>query len=217
MKTLFIDAACMADARAMMPFSRNGWALSIGNFDGVHRGHRMLLQRVRAAAEERHLGTALLTFEPHPREYFSPEAAPLRLTSLEEKAALLEQERLDLLVVARFNQAMAELSAGQFVEAMLIGTLDVRHLVIGDDFCFGHRRQGDIRSLQAAATGRDFVVEAMDTLSAGSERVSSTLIRKCIAEGDFARAHKLLGRWPSVDALNSLLPSARSRYVSTKR
>ncbi|MCY1276092.1 Riboflavin biosynthesis protein RibF [compost metagenome] len=197
MNILTLDAQ---DLRSPLPelAAGLGLAITIGNFDGVHRGHRMLLDHVRAAAQARGLGSALLTFEPHPREFFDPENAPMRLTTLKEKRALLEQSGLDLLVVGRFDQRMAGLSAQTFVRDLLVGTLGMRHLVIGDDFCFGRSRSGDVHTLRQASREQGFEVEALGTLETGGRRVSSTLIRACIAAGDFVGASELLGRWHSV-------------------
>lgn len=198
MRIVTLDTQRLCQTGGVNPASQ-GVAITIGNFDGVHRGHQMLLQRVRARARRAGLSSALLTFEPHPREFFDPDGAPLRLTSLERKTELLEQAGLELLVVARFDECMAGLSPQAFVRDLLVGAVGTRHLVIGDDFCFGRSRSGDIHTLRQAAREQGFGVEALGTLRAGSNRVSSTLIRECIGAGDFAGARQLLGRCHAVE------------------
>ncbi|PKM30751.1 MAG: bifunctional riboflavin kinase/FAD synthetase [Gammaproteobacteria bacterium HGW-Gammaproteobacteria-11] len=195
MQKIEIDATRLANVQLPGHFEKSGVVITIGNFDGVHLGHRALLKQVRDVAETRQLHSAVLTFEPHPREFFKVQSSRQRLTTQTQKKQLLEWEGLDLLVVATFDQAMAELSPESFVNKLLIDALKVRHLIVGDDFCFGHRRQGDFTSLKCLSAGKDLEIETMDTHSSEGERVSSSLIRSCIAAGDLLRARKLLGRW----------------------
>jgi riboflavin kinase/FMN adenylyltransferase len=122
--------------------------LAIGNFDGVHLGHQALLARLEAKARELALPALVMTFEPHPRELFSPEQAPARLTSLREKLGLLEGCGVDRTYVVHFSRKLATLSAEEFIERVLVGGLAVRHLIIGDDFRFGRGRGGDFAMLQ---------------------------------------------------------------------
>jgi riboflavin kinase/FMN adenylyltransferase len=124
--------------------------LTIGNFDGVHRGHRALLERLVAKARACALPATVLTFEPHPREFFAPAEAPARLSNLREKLELLSDCGVDRVHVCRFNAALAALTADEFIERILVGGLSVRHLIIGDDFCFGKGRQGNFSLLQQA-------------------------------------------------------------------
>ena len=168
--------------------------LTIGNFDGVHRGHQALLAQLRAKSEATGLPAAVLTFEPHPREYFAHEDRPRRLTSLREKILLLEGQGVDRLYIGRFNQKLAGLTAEAFIEDVLVHGLGVRHLLIGDDFCFGKGRKGNFAMLQAAGDKIGFGVESMHTFRHEDERVSSSAVRAALAEGDMPHAARLLGR-----------------------
>lgn len=168
--------------------------LTIGNFDGLHRGHQALLARLTAHARRVALPSVVLTFEPHPREFFAPEQAPARLTSLREKLSLLERCGVDQVYVCRFNAALASLSATDFIERILVGGLSVRHLIIGDDFRFGSGRSGDFAMLAGAGKKHNFGVEAMDTLDWEGERVSSSAVRDALEAGDIDHAARLLGR-----------------------
>jgi len=168
--------------------------LTIGNFDGVHLGHRALLDELKAKARELGLPSAVLTFEPHPRELFAPDQAPARLASLRDKIELLAECGVDRVHVCRFNRALASLTAEQFIERILVRGLAVRHLIIGDDFRFGRGRAGDFALLQAAGQRDGFVVEAMHTVELGDARVSSSAVREALGAGDIERAERLLGR-----------------------
>lgn len=173
--------------------------LTIGNFDGVHLGHQALLARVGQAARACGLPAAVLTFEPHPREFFDPASAPARLTTLREKLELLQNYGADLTCVSPFNTVFAALTADEFIEQVLVRCLKVRHLIIGDDFRFGARRAGDFALLQAAGASLGFQVEAMESVVQGGERASSSGVREALAAGDMARAARLLGRPYSID------------------
>ncbi len=175
---------------ARAPYST---VLTIGNFDGVHRGHRALLAQLTALAHRAGLPAALLTFEPNPREFFAPQSAPARLTSLREKLQLLAECGIDQAYVCAFNARFAALSAEEFVERLVRG-LGVRHLIIGDDFRFGKGRTGDFAMLQNAGTEHGFGVEAMETLVHEGERVSSSAVREALEAGDLEHAERLLGR-----------------------
>lgn len=168
--------------------------LTIGNFDGVHRGHQALLQLLTGKARELGIAATVLTFEPHPREFFSPANAPARLASLREKLLLLAAAGVDYTHVCRFNKRFAAVTADQFVTKFLVRGLDVRHLIIGDDFRYGAKRSGDFKHLHSAGTEHGFVVEAMHTVEVDSERISSSAIRRALAGGDIACAAHLLGR-----------------------
>ncbi|MFA6313450.1 MAG: bifunctional riboflavin kinase/FAD synthetase [Sterolibacterium sp.] len=168
--------------------------LTIGNFDGVHRGHQALLERLTAHARRTALPAAVLTFEPHPREFFAPEQAPARLTSLREKLNLLEASGVDQVYVCRFDARLAALGAETFIERILVRGLSTRHLMIGDDFRFGKGRSGDFALLQSAGATHRFGVEAMPTLDWQGERVSSSAVREALEEGDIEHAGRLLGR-----------------------
>ncbi|WP_407278358.1 bifunctional riboflavin kinase/FAD synthetase [Aromatoleum evansii] len=168
--------------------------LTIGNFDGVHRGHQALLQMLMNTARAMSLPAVVMTFEPHPREYFSPDDAPARLASLREKLLLLAAAGVDRVHVCRFDSRFAAVTADQFIDDILVCGLGVRHLIIGDDFRFGARRQGDFALLEQRGVQQGFVVEAMPTLDVAGERASSSAVREALAEGDLAHAARLLGR-----------------------
>ena len=169
-------------------------AVAIGNFDGVHLGHAALLKRLVDAARAANLPATILTFEPHPREFFSPASAPARLTTLREKLELLAASGVEQAMVCHFNARFAALSAAQFVDDVLLAGLHTRHLIIGDDFRFGKGRAGDFAMLQAAGQQAGFSVEAMGSVMLDGVRVSSSAVRQALADGDMQRAAALLGR-----------------------
>ena len=168
--------------------------LTIGNFDGVHLGHRALLAELKAKARTLALPATVLTFEPHPRELFTPEQAPARLASLRDKLELLAECGVDRIHVCRFNRRLAAHTAQQFIENILVRGLSVRHLIVGDDFRFGKARGGDFALLQQQGREHRFVVEAMHTVDFGGVRVSSSAVRAALARGDIEHAEELLGR-----------------------
>ena len=176
------------------PRALNSTVLTIGNFDGVHRGHQALLARLVTHARKVALPSAVMTFEPHPREFFAPESAPARLTSLREKLSLIADEGVDHAYICRFNARFAALTAEQFIERILVQGLSVRHLIIGDDFRFGKGRAGDFEMLRRAGVEFRFGLEAMETVSVQGERVSSSALRDALQESDLAHAARLLGR-----------------------
>lgn len=169
-------------------------ALTIGNFDGVHLGHQAMLARVGAVARAGGLAGCVLTFEPHPREFFTPAAAPTRLTSLREKLELLAKHGVARTHVQGFTRAFASQSPEEFVEKVLVGALSVRWLLIGDDFRFGARRSGDLALMEKLAALHRFEVEVMRTVEKDGARVSSSAVRDALVAGELARAHALLGR-----------------------
>ena len=184
-----------------LPVASGPLALTIGNFDGVHCGHQRMLARL--AAKARALGipglrVGALTFEPHPREVFTPQSAPTRLTSLREKLELLKVHGVEHVHVARFTPAFAALSPAAFIEKVLVQGLRVRTLLIGDDFRFGARRAGDFALLRQAAAQHGFELEAMPTVEQGGVRVSSSAVREALFNGDLARAATMLGRAYSI-------------------
>jgi riboflavin kinase/FMN adenylyltransferase len=168
-------------------------ALTIGNFDGVHRGHRALVERVRAKARELHLTSCVLTFEPHPRDFFARDAAPARLTRLRDKLALLDEIGVGRVHVARFDRRFAALSAQSFVDDVLVQGLAVRWLLVGRDFRFGAQRAGDYAALEASGARHGFEVETMPDVLFHGVRVSSSAVRAALAAGDLAGAERLLG------------------------
>lgn len=168
--------------------------LTIGNFDGVHCGHQAVLAGLRAKAQELAVPSLVMTFEPLPREVFGRVEAPARITSLREKVRLLKQQSVDRVLVVRFNQRFASQSPQDFIQRWLVGSLGVKHLVVGDDFRFGHKAAGDYELLRLAGKLHGFSVEPTHTYLSGDSRVSSTRIREHLAEADFDTAAELLGR-----------------------
>lgn len=168
--------------------------LTVGNFDGVHRGHRALLDQLVARAHALGLPPAVLTFEPHPREFFDPKNAPTRLATLREKLELLADCGVEVAVVARFNAAFAGLSADAFVEQVIVRTLRARLIMIGDDFRYGAKRAGGFHHLQQQGEAFGFRVEAMHSVLLDGERVSSSGVRAALAAGKMDEAAHLLGR-----------------------
>lgn len=168
--------------------------LTIGNFDGVHRGHQALLERLVRTARECALPATVLTFEPHPREFFAPDSAPPRLSRLREKLELLAEAGVDRVFIIPFNAALAALEAEAFIEQVLVRALGTRHLLIGDDFCFGRARRGNFAMLQEAGKSLGFQVESMPTLVFEGERVSSSAVREALMAGDLEHAERLIGR-----------------------
>ena len=169
--------------------ARGRCALTIGNFDGVHRGHRALIDRVTAKAREAKLTSCVLTFEPHPREYFSPDAAPPRITRLRDKLELMAQAGVQRVHVARFDARFAALPAEKFISDVLLRGLGVQWLLVGRDFRFGAKRAGDFSTLQ----NHGLAVEAMPDVQFEGKRVSSSAVRTALAAGDLAGAERLLG------------------------
>jgi riboflavin kinase/FMN adenylyltransferase len=170
-----------------------GCVLTIGSFDGVHRGHTMLLDHLVEKGRMLGAPSMLLTFEPTPREYFRGGAVPARLTRFREKITLLEKTALDRVLCLPFNERTANTPADWVVDELLTNRLGVRYLVVGDDFRFGKGAQGDYQLLVAAGERHDFGVSQMETLSVAGARVSSTRVREALREGDFALAETLLG------------------------
>lgn len=173
---------------------RRPCVLTIGNFDGVHRGHQALLAHVRAEANAHRLPTCVLTFEPHPREFFNPAQAPARIAGLRDKLAGLQRCEVNRVIVQRFDAAFASLSAHDFIEHIIVNGLRAQHLWIGDDFRFGKGRAGDFALLQAAGAQYGFNVRSMAAHLDHAQRVSSSRIRAALQSGDLAQAERLLGR-----------------------
>ena len=169
-------------------------ALTIGNFDGVHRGHQAMVGRLLSAARARGLPAAVMTFEPHPREFFSPADAPARLSPLREKLERLAELGVDRVYVCRFDASFATQSADAFVKGALARGLDVKWLLTGDDFRFGARRSGDVELLRRLAPELGMEVESMHTVEVDGVRASSTAVREALAGGLLERAQRLLGR-----------------------
>ena len=174
-------------------------ALTIGNFDGVHRGHQAMLALLQSEARHRSLPTCVLTFEPHPRDFFAarlgkPELAPARIAPLRDKLVELERCGIDQVVILRFDEALASLPAQDFIRQVLQQGLGARYVLVGDDFRFGAKRQGDYATLDAAGQARGFDVARMMSYEVHGLRVSSSAVREALAAGDMASAASLLGR-----------------------
>ncbi len=171
-----------------------GCVATIGNFDGVHLGHQAVLGQLAEKAAELDLPSVVITFEPYPQEFFAKNAVSPRLTRFREKIQALRRYSVDRVLCLPFNSALSETSAQDFIRRILVEGLDVRYLVVGDDFRFGHQRQGDFAMLKEAGAQHGFQVVNRHTFSIDGARVSSTRIREALAHGDLNSAGKLLGR-----------------------
>lgn len=165
-------------------------ALAIGNFDGVHIGHQAILKRLVESAKCENVMSSVLTFEPHPREFFTPEHAPVRLASMREKLEMFAECGVERTIVCQFDSRFAATGVSDFIDGILRKSLDARLILVGEDFRFGANRAGSIQDLQQAG----FRVESLPEVQVEGMRVSSTAIRKALAAGDLAQAKRLLGR-----------------------
>lgn len=170
-----------------------GGAFAIGNFDGVHGGHRALIGAAKSAAGSNGSLAGVLTFEPHPRQFFARNAPPFRLSNFRAKAAWLCDTGIDVMAVASFGSRMAMMSATDFVDQMLVRRLGVSHVVVGYDFAFGHKRSGNVAFLERAAAEHGFGLTVVDPIREGEEVVSSTRVRDALWQGNPRRAAALLG------------------------
>ena len=168
--------------------------VTIGNYDGVHRGHQHMIAALRARATELGVPAVIVTLEPTPREFFAGDAAPARLTRLREKLDALTLYGVDRLVVLRFDERLRNMGAGEIVERLLVQGLGVRHMVVGHDFHFARNREGTIETLREAGALHGFTVEEVGRYLDDGDRVSSSLVREALGRGDLARATRLLGR-----------------------
>jgi len=203
-----------------------GCVLTIGNFDGVHRGHQALLARLREEGRKRKLPVVVMLFEPQPLELFAADKAPARLTRLREKLRYLQKAGVDAVLCLRFDRRFAAQSAHSFVADLLVDKLDVRFLAVGDDFRFGAGREGDFLLLQKAGHDYGFDVISTQTFCDDGRRISSTAVRQALAADDLPLANALLGHPFSIsgrvvhgDALGRTIgfPTANlplRRYVS---
>ena len=174
-------------------------ALTIGNFDGVHAGHQAMLALLRAEAQRRRVPSCVLTFEPHPRDYFAKSLqqaghAPARVGTLRDKLEGLAQCGVDQTIVLPFNARLAAQPPDSFISTVLVQGLGVRYVLVGDDFRFGAKRAGDYAMLDAAGSAQGFDVARMNSYEVHGLRVSSSAVRQALAAGDMAQAAKLLGR-----------------------
>ena len=175
------------------PFSK-GCVLTIGNFDGVHLGHRAVIELLAERGRQRNLPTAIMLFEPQPLEYFLADNAPSRLMRLREKILALNELPVDNVVIVRFNRPLANLEPEQFIQDILVSKLNIKHLVIGDDFHFGKARRGNFNLLKDQSKLLNFTVEKSPAYRLGDWRVSSTRIRDALNADDLTQASQLLGQ-----------------------
>ena len=174
-------------------------ALTIGNFDGVHRGHQAMLALLQSEARHRGVPSCAVTFEPHPRDYFAalarkPELAPARIATLRDKLGELDRCGIDQCVIMPFNARLVAQSAEVFIHDVLVRGLGARYVLVGDDFRFGSKRAGDYAMLDAAGGRLGFDVARMNSYQVSNARVSSSAVREALAQGDMTRAAALLGR-----------------------
>ncbi|MBS3964884.1 MAG: bifunctional riboflavin kinase/FAD synthetase [Methylomonas sp.] len=177
---------------------QQGCVLTIGNFDGLHLGHQQVIDTLAAHGRRLQLPTVAMVFEPQPLEFFLGDHAPSRLTRLREKSIQFARSAIDAVLVMPFNDALADCDAELFIRDILVRRLNIRHLVVGDDFHFGKARRGNFALLQHRGQDYGFAVEATGSFEVDGLRVSSTLIRDALGEGDLALAKTLLGRDYSV-------------------
>jgi riboflavin kinase/FMN adenylyltransferase len=178
------------------PRPPDGCIVTIGNFDGVHRGHRSIVERLRSLAEavDGDAATAVVTFEPHTLEVLRPDAAPQRLTGVDRKLELLAGTDLDYAMVLTFDEERAAQSPEDFVSEILVGCLHARVVLVGEDFRFGHRAAGDVALLRRLGERAGFVVEPLPLVTGPHGEYKSTSVRRAIAAGDMAVATEMLGR-----------------------
>jgi len=177
----------------------HGYAVTLGNFDGVHRGHQAMLALLRSEAQHRGLRSCVLTFEPHPRDYFAAlagraEQAPTRIATLRDKLSELERCGVDRVIVLRFDAAFAAQSPQAFIDDVLVRGVGARYVLVGDDFRFGAKRAGDYALLDAAGEQLGFDVARMNSYQVHGLRVSSSAVREALANGEMEAAATLLGR-----------------------
>ena len=177
----------------LTPHHRN-CVLTVGNFDGVHRGHREVLKGLQKQGDAYAVSTCVMTFEPQPLEFFARDRAPARLMGFSDKYRCLAELNIDRLLVLPFNQKLANMAAEDFVRDVLVDGLAIRHMVVGDDFRFGRERRGDFDMLSRFGTQHDFVVESTHTYRQDAERISSTRIREALSAGQIELAGELLGQ-----------------------
>ena len=175
-----------------------GCVATIGNFDGVHLGHQAVIEQLQGHAERMSLPAVVMTFEPQALEYFSPESAPSRLSSLREKCELFEYKGVDRVFCLRFQRSLCELPAESFIEDILVKGLGVKYVIVGDDFRFGKGREGNFSMLKELGQHFGFEVVSTQTFVVDGERVSSSRVREVLARNDLQQAEKLLGRAYSI-------------------
>ena len=178
-----------------IPDLREGCVATIGAFDGLHLGHRQILDRVRTVAAEQQLPSLVFSFEPTPKEYFSKGAPPARLMKFREKFQALDELGFDWFFCPRFNAHLAGYEPDAFIDDLLVNLLGVRNLIVGDDFRFARKRSGNVDDLIRKGAESGFTVEQVGSVTENGERVSSSVVRQALADGDLAKARHLLGRY----------------------
>ncbi len=184
---------------ADVPDQYRGAVAAVGNFDGVHLGHRAVIDSAKRIARDLGRPLTVLTFEPHPREFFAPKAPPFRLTPFRTKAHLLQEIGVDLLLAIPFDRALSLKPADEFVHDVLVAGMAARHVVVGYDFAFGHKRSGNTERLREIAARSGFAVTAVEPAGDGGLVYSSTRIRDCLWQGEPRQAADLLGHWWEVE------------------
>ena len=174
------------------------FAVAIGNFDGMHCGHQAIITQLQAIAKRDNIPIAVIVFEPQPQEYFASENIPARLTCLREKEIELACLNIDILVCLKFNQQLANLSATEFVQKILVDHLHVKHLLVGNDFRFGKNREGDYKLLEKLGQRFNFSLYRAQTEMLHGDKVSSTRVRQALKDANFVLAQQLLGRRYSI-------------------
>lgn len=175
-----------------------GSVVTIGNFDGVHRGHREIFRRLIRQGESLGLPSVVVTFEPHPLALLAPESAPPLITTFGQKAALIADTGIDILAVIEFTREFAQVTAEAFVREILCGSLGMRHVIIGHDYAFGRERQGNYATLERLGPECGFTLEDLDPVGEGETVFSSSLARRLIAGGDMPAAAAVLGRYHAI-------------------
>jgi len=175
-----------------------GCVLTVGNFDGVHAGHKKVIEKLAVQGKAMNLPVVVMMFEPQPLEFFLGQNAPSRLTRLREKVIQFKPLPVDNLVIIKFNQAIADYKAEHFIADLLVAKLNVKHLVVGDDFHFGKARRGNFAMLKEKGQQFGFKVEDTHSFFVSQHRVSSTLIRDALGRGELLKAKQMLGRDYSV-------------------
>jgi riboflavin kinase/FMN adenylyltransferase len=182
-----------------VPAALKGGVIALGNFDGLHLGHQAVIGRALGLARAKGVAAAVMTFEPHPRMFFKPDQEPFRLSPFRMKARVIEALGVDYLYVQTFDKEFSQRSPENFVSEILVGGLGISHIVVGYDYVFGYQRKGNADVLRELAAKYGFEVTAIEKLSAGEERFSSTNIRNLLREGKPRDAARMLGRYWEIE------------------
>lgn len=182
-----------------VPAALKGGVIALGNFDGLHRGHQAVIGRAVSLARKAGVAAAVMTFEPHPRMFFKPDQEPFRLSPFRMKAHVIEALGVDYLYVQTFDKEFSERTPENFVSEILVGGLGLSHIVVGYDYVFGYRRKGNVEVLRELAAKYGFGVTAVEKLSEGEERFSSTAIRDLLRDGRPRDAARMLGRFWEIE------------------